>query len=98
MAPELVFVEVISLVRKALARRRISPSRAAAAMNGLVTLEIETVGHRRHTARVWELRENVSPYDAAYVAVAEDHGLLLLTADKRLSRASGPRCPIELIG
>ena len=47
--------------------------------------------------RVWELRENLSGYDAAYVAVAETLDTSLLTADARLARAPGPMCPITVV-
>jgi predicted nucleic acid-binding protein len=47
--------------------------------------------------RIWELRENVTPADAAYVALAEELGAPLLTTDARLTRAVGPRCQFELI-
>jgi predicted nucleic acid-binding protein len=47
--------------------------------------------------RIWELRENLSAYDASYVALAETLGCALLTADARLSRASGLRCPVTVV-
>jgi predicted nucleic acid-binding protein len=47
--------------------------------------------------RVWELRNNLTAYDACYVALAEALGCTLLTADVKLSRAPGTRCPIDLI-
>jgi len=47
--------------------------------------------------RVWELRANLSAYDATYVALAESLGCALLTADHRLARAPGIRCPITLV-
>ena len=47
--------------------------------------------------RVWELRDNLSAYDASYVALAELLDCSLLTADARLSRAPGVRCPITLV-
>ena len=48
-------------------------------------------------ARVWELRENVSAYDASYVALAESLGCSLLTADARLTRAPGMRCAVTVV-
>jgi predicted nucleic acid-binding protein len=48
-------------------------------------------------ARVWELRDNLSPYDASYVALAELLGCSLLTADGRLSRAPCLRCPVTVV-
>jgi predicted nucleic acid-binding protein len=47
--------------------------------------------------RVWELRHNLSAYDALYVALAEEIGGSLVTGDAKLAAATGPRCPIELI-
>jgi len=47
--------------------------------------------------RVWELREHLTAYDATYVATAEALGCGLLTADGRLGRAPGPRCPITVV-
>jgi predicted nucleic acid-binding protein len=47
--------------------------------------------------RVWELRDNLSAYDASYVALAELLGCSLLTADARLSRAPGIRCPVTVV-
>jgi predicted nucleic acid-binding protein len=47
--------------------------------------------------RVWELRHNLSAYDALYVALAEEISASLVTADAKLAAATGPRCPIELI-
>jgi predicted nucleic acid-binding protein len=47
--------------------------------------------------RIWELRENLSGYDATYVAVAETLETPLLTADARLARAPGPTCPITVV-
>ena len=51
----------------------------------------------RCCARCWELRDNVTPYDAAYVALAEALGVPLLTADARLANAPGIRCEVELL-
>jgi predicted nucleic acid-binding protein len=48
--------------------------------------------------RVWELRENVRTWDGFYVALAEAMGCPLLTLDRRLAKAKGPRCQIEVIG
>jgi predicted nucleic acid-binding protein len=46
---------------------------------------------------IWELRDNLTVYDAAYVALAEAMQATLLTGDRRLAAASGPRCPIEIL-
>jgi predicted nucleic acid-binding protein len=47
--------------------------------------------------RIWELRRNLSAYDAGYIALAEALGCGLVTADARLSRASGVHCPITVV-
>lgn len=49
-------------------------------------------------ARIWELRDNLTAYDAAYVALAEALDALLLTADGPLERAPGVRCEVEVLG
>jgi predicted nucleic acid-binding protein len=64
----------------------------------LRALPIERVPHTALLERAWALRHNLTPYDAAYVALAEALGAPLLTADRRLARASGPRCAVELAG
>jgi predicted nucleic acid-binding protein len=48
--------------------------------------------------RAWELRANVTPYDATYVALAEVLGCELWTADHRLAKAAGPACAIRVVG
>jgi predicted nucleic acid-binding protein len=55
------------------------------------------VQHRPLLARCWELRHNLTPYDAAYVALAEALDVALVTADARLSRASGIQCVVEVL-
>jgi predicted nucleic acid-binding protein len=49
-------------------------------------------------ARAWQLRDAVSAYDAQYVALAELLDVALVTADRRLARAPGVRCPVEVLG
>ncbi len=53
--------------------------------------------HLPFAERIWELRRNLTPYDAAYVALAEALDCLLLTADRRLKRAAGVGCAIEAL-
>ena len=48
-------------------------------------------------SRIWELRANVSAYDASYIALAESLDCTMLTADRRLARAPGPECPITVV-
>jgi predicted nucleic acid-binding protein len=97
-APELLDLEVVSVIRKALLSGALSRRRAGSALADLVELDLERVSHRPMLARIWGLRENLTPYDAAYVALAETIDATLITADKRLSLAPGPRCTIEYLG
>lgn len=60
-------------------------------------MPLRRVSHRRLLSRCWELRGNVTPYDAAYVALAETLQVTLLTGDRRLARSTGPRCTNEVI-
>jgi predicted nucleic acid-binding protein len=53
--------------------------------------------HRPLIERCWELRENLTPYDAAYVALAEALEATLVTADDRLAHVRGPTCPVEAL-
>lgn len=93
-APHLVDVEVLSVLRRARAEAR----RLASALDALDALRLMRYPHRPFSRRIWELRDNVTPYDAAYVAIAEMLGCALVTADARLARATGPRCLIEVVG
>lgn len=97
LAPELLDLEVISALRRSLASGNLDSRRARFALDDFVSLDIGRVGHRGLIERVWQLRENVTPYDAAYVALAEALALVLVTADSALARAPGPRCTIELL-
>lgn len=70
---------------------------ARVAMHHLASLAVRRIPHAPLLSRIWELRENVTPADAAYVALAEDLDAPLLTTDSRLARATGPRCEFQLI-
>lgn len=60
-------------------------------------LIVEAVGHAALAERAWALRDNLTAYDGAYVALAEALDCPLVTGDARVARANGPRCEIELI-
>ncbi len=96
-APELIDLEVVSALRRHAQAGHVPVDRAALAVADLAALPMRRSPHRPLLQRCWELRESVTPYDAAYVALAEALGTALLTADARLSRASGVRCPIALV-
>jgi predicted nucleic acid-binding protein len=96
-APELIDLEVTSVLRRASRERRLDDRRARQALEDLAAMPVGRASHRPLLARVWELRDNLTVYDAAYVAVAEALAVPLLTADERLHRAPGTRCKIELL-
>jgi predicted nucleic acid-binding protein len=97
-APAHLDIEVISALR-GLARR--TPALAEHVPNliaNVIRLPIRREPLGRPTAqRVWELRENMTAYDAGYVALAEQIDAVLLTCDAKYAAATGPRCAIELI-
>jgi predicted nucleic acid-binding protein len=93
VAPEIIDLEVTSAWRRILSDER----RATLALMDLAELPMERAPHLPLLPRCWELRHNLTPYDAAYVALAEALDVSLLTADERLSRAPGIRCAVELL-
>jgi len=94
-APDLVDVETIAVLRKRWLAGGISDERFAATVEDLEDLELERYPTLPLMRRAYELRANVTAYDAAYVALAEALGCELLTGDRRLSKATGPRCAIR---
>ncbi|QLQ10312.1 MAG: type II toxin-antitoxin system VapC family toxin [Nocardioidaceae bacterium] len=97
IAPELVDLEVLSVLRGLVLSGDLDHRRADQARSDLVDLPLERVSHARLLPRCWELKNNLTVYDASYVALAEALPMPLLTADARLAGAPGPRCRIELI-
>lgn len=98
VAPELIDLEVLSALRRRHRHGRLDARRSRFARTDLAELPMRRVTHRPLLERCWELRDNLTAYDAAYVALAELLGVSLVTLDRRLSRAAGPRCPVELLG
>jgi len=98
VAPAIIDLQVASVVRKGLRAGMYTDDRAAFAIADLIELDLERVPHTALLRRIWEMNENVTPYDAAYVALAERLSAPLVTADTRLSRSAGTRCAIELLG
>jgi predicted nucleic acid-binding protein len=96
-APELVDLEVASVLRRQLRHGDIDDRRASQALTDLIDLPLRRASHKPLLARCWELRGNLTVYDAAYVALAEVLDATLLTGDGRMSRATGPRCRIETL-
>lgn len=96
-APELIDLEVASVLRGRLAGGHLDTRRAELALTDLVDIPVQRAPHRPLLARCWELRANLTVYDAAYVALAEALDSDLLTGDTRLAKAPGPRCRIEVL-
>jgi predicted nucleic acid-binding protein len=96
-APELVDLEVASVLRRQVQGGEVDIRRAALALADLAALPLRRAPHRPLLARCWELRDNLTVYDASYVALAEALDVTLLTGDGRLARAPGPRCRIEML-
>jgi len=96
-APDLVDVETVAVLRRRWLARAISDERFDAAVTDLQRWDFERVPTLRLVRRAYELRANVTAYDAMYVALAEALGCELLTADQRLAGATGPRCSIRAL-
>ncbi|WP_228282450.1 type II toxin-antitoxin system VapC family toxin [Rubrobacter tropicus] len=97
-APHLFEVEVASVLRRYALNGSLSPGRARLALGRLATLSISLYPHTALLPRVWELRDNISAYDAAYIALAETLEAPLVTRDAKLARAPGIRAEVEVFG
>ncbi|QLH23783.1 type II toxin-antitoxin system VapC family toxin [Streptomyces sp. Rer75] len=97
-APSHLVVETFHAVRGRFLGGKISSARAEDAVAALTGASIEAIGIQSLLIRMWELRGNVSGYDAAYIAAAEAYRAPLITGDARLSRCTVARCVIEVIG
>jgi predicted nucleic acid-binding protein len=96
-APHLIDAEVLSAIRRLHLGGALDATSAAQAVDDLADWPGERYGHRSLLERAWELRATVRSCDALYVALAEALDATLVTADARLSRARGPRCPVEIV-
>jgi predicted nucleic acid-binding protein len=94
-APALITYETANVIRKHELAGQISPDQSAQAHADLLDLAIELWPYDLLAARAWELRMNLSIYDATYVALAEITDLTLITLDKRLAKAPGTKCRIS---
>jgi predicted nucleic acid-binding protein len=96
LAPEHFYVEVLSALRGLHLGGKLGARRAGDALDAVAASNVELVHAKPLLHRMWELRDNLSGYDAAYVATAESLRCPLLTADARLARASGLPCEVRL--
>ncbi|GAD86705.1 type II toxin-antitoxin system VapC family toxin [Nocardia asteroides NBRC 15531] len=98
IAPQHWTVEVLSVIRRFTRAGTITAEQGARAVTALGRLDPEVPVTRVLVPRIWELRDNLSAYDAAYVAAAEAYGCELLTTDSRLANASGVKCAVRVVG
>jgi len=95
-APEQLIVETFHAIRGRVLGGKLSKTLAEDALIDLGETDVELVPTRLLLARMWELRDNLSGYDAAYVAAAEHLRVPLVTSDKRLAAAPGVRCQVRM--
>ena len=93
-APALMLFEAANVLRRHEAAALVSSDQAAQAHADLLDLAVELWPYDLLAARAWELRADLSSYDASYVALAETLGATVVTLDRRLARAPGPRCVV----
>lgn len=96
-APDLVDVETAAVLRRRWLAGTVTAERFEHAVEDLVVLPLARFPTGRLVRRAFELRANVTAYEACYVALAEALGWTLCTTDRRLADATGPRCRIQLI-
>lgn len=94
--PHLFEIEVLHALRSLTLRGTVSSGRARLALDRLRDTRFVRYPHTALTERVWELRENLTAYDAAYIALAEALDAPLVTTDARFARASGIRAAVEV--
>ncbi|OGI44470.1 MAG: twitching motility protein PilT [Candidatus Muproteobacteria bacterium RIFCSPHIGHO2_01_FULL_65_16] len=95
--PHLMDVEVAQVLRRYAASGEVEPERCRMALTDLTGFPLTRYPHDFLLPRVWELRNNLTAYDAVYVALAEALDAPMLTRDQRLANASGHHARIELI-
>ena len=95
-APHLLDLEITQVLRRLVRESLISSQRAGQAMEDLLDLRVTRYPHVILLSRIWQLRHNLSAYDAAYVVLAEKLGAALISRDTRLASASGHVVKIEL--
>jgi predicted nucleic acid-binding protein len=95
--PHLLDVEIAQVIRRYAASREIDAERGRAALADLADFPLQRYPHDFLLPRVWDLRNNLTAYDAMYIALAELLDAPLLTRDKRLATAPGHHARIELV-
>jgi len=96
-APHLIDLEIAHVLRRHCAARKLTEQEAREALAVFLGLPVERHPHEPFLLRIWELRHNLSAYDAAYIALAEALHAPLVTCDRALASATGHRARLELI-
>jgi predicted nucleic acid-binding protein len=96
-APHLLDIEVAQVIRRYAATGQIDAEYGHKALNSLTDFSIQRYPHGALLPRVWALRDNLTAYDAVYVALAEALGAKLITRDRRLAAAPGHTAMVELV-
>ncbi|MBV8209333.1 MAG: type II toxin-antitoxin system VapC family toxin [Burkholderiaceae bacterium] len=96
-APHLLDVEFAQVLRRLVASKEVTVSLAEQSLRDYADLRIERFAHVDLLSRIWQLRNSMAAYDAAYVALAEALGAPLLTCDARLGRSHGHRARIQIV-
>ena len=96
-APHLLDLEVAQVLRRYCASGEMAPERGQEAIDDFSDFSINRYPHHLFLKRIWQLRHNMTAYDAAYIALAESLAVPLLTCDARLAAAPGHSAEIELL-
>jgi predicted nucleic acid-binding protein len=96
-APHLLDVEVVQALRRIVRAGDVSPARADEALEDLAALAIRRHSHFDLLGRAWHLRDNLTAYDAMYVALAEAIDAVILTCDGRLGASPGHEAQIDVV-
>jgi predicted nucleic acid-binding protein len=96
-APHLIDIEVAQVIRRYAAKGEINGERGRQALEDLADTKLQRYPHAFLLSRIWELRHNITAYDAAYVALAEALDINLLTRDRRLAASIGHHARVVLV-
>lgn len=95
--PSIFDAEVLSALRSLVRGQKFDPAAAADLIADVMVMPVDRWHMSPLLPRMWELRDNLAPYDAAYVALAELTGTVLVTGDERITAGPGARCAIQII-